>query len=101
MSRGMGDVAPEVSASRSPRIPSRPLASPSRDTASASTLPLLLTVAEAAGLLRTSRKAIYTMIERGLIGGITRIGKRVLFHREDLLDWISERRAASPERTRR
>ena len=40
--------------------------------------PVLLTPTEVAGLLRTSRKAIYTMIERGQLPGVTRIGRRVL-----------------------
>jgi predicted DNA-binding transcriptional regulator AlpA len=37
-------------------------------------LPLLLTVSETATLLRTTRKAVYAMIERGLLPGVTRIG---------------------------
>lgn len=38
-------------------------------------LPLLATVDETAGLLRTTRKAIYSMIERGQLPGVTRIGR--------------------------
>ena len=41
-------------------------------------LPLLLTVTETATLLRTTRKGVYAMIERGLLPGVTRIGRRVL-----------------------
>ena len=37
-------------------------------------LPLLLTVDETADLLRTTKKAIYSMVERGQIPGVTRIG---------------------------
>jgi excisionase family DNA binding protein len=58
-------------------------------------LPYLLTVDEVAGLL-TSRKAIYSRVERGLLPGVVRDGRRVLLLRDDLLHWITERRATSP-----
>ena len=41
-------------------------------------LPLLATVDETAALLRTSRKAVYAMIERRQLPGVVRIGRRVL-----------------------
>ncbi len=44
----------------------------------------LLTVPEAASLLRTTAKAIYTMIERGQLPGVVRLGRRVLVRRVDL-----------------
>jgi excisionase family DNA binding protein len=59
-------------------------------------LPYLLTPDEVADLLRTTRKAVYGRIERGLLPGVVRDGRRVLLLRDDLLRWISERRAASP-----
>ena len=59
--------------------------------------PLLL-VTEVADLLRTSRKAIYSMIERGQLPGVTRIGKRVLFRRDDLLEWLRQKSTPSLER---
>ena len=59
--------------------------------------PLLLTVDEAAELLRTSRRAIYMMLERHQLPGVTRIGRRVLFRSADLLDWLDQKRAPSPE----
>jgi excisionase family DNA binding protein len=62
---------------------------------------VLLTADETAGLLRTSRKAVYAMAERGLLPGVTRIGRRLLVRRDDLLSWLDERRAASPGGTRR
>ena len=65
------------------------------------TPPTLLTVDETAALLRTTRKAIYALIERGQIAGVTRIGRRVLIDRDALLQWLAERRASSPGRTRR
>ena len=61
------------------------------------TLPILLTVDEAAELLRTSRRAIYMMLERHQLPGVTRIGRRVLFRSADLLDWLDQKRAPSPK----
>lgn len=60
-------------------------------------LPLLLTTEEVAALLRTTRKAIYAMLERGLLPGVTRVGRRVLFRRNDLLDWLRQKRAPLPK----
>ena len=54
-----------------------------------------LTPVEVAELLRTSRKAIYTMIERRQLPGVTRIGRRVLVREEALLDWLDQNRAPS------
>ena len=59
--------------------------------------PTFLTAEETAVLLRTSRKAVYTMAERGAIGGVVRFGRRLLFHRDDLLDWLRQRGASSPK----
>jgi excisionase family DNA binding protein len=59
--------------------------------------PLLLTVAEVASLLRTSTKAIYAMAERGQIGGITRIGRRLLFRRDLLVHWLGQKSNAIAE----
>ena len=61
------------------------------------TLPILLTVDEAAELLRTSRRAIYMMLERHQLPGVTRIGRRVLFRSAALLDWLDQKRAPSPK----
>lgn len=51
---------------------------------------LLLTADETAALLRTSRNAIYAMVARGQLPGIVRIGRRVLFHRLELIHWIDD-----------
>ena len=63
--------------------------------------PVFLTASEVADILRTSRPAIYVMVERGQLPGVTRIGRRILIEREALLDWLHERRAPSPEGDRR
>ena len=56
---------------------------------------LLFTPEETATLLRTTRKAIYAMIERRQLPGVTRIGRRLLLRRTDLLDWLDQKRAPS------
>jgi excisionase family DNA binding protein len=63
--------------------------------------PPLLTASEVAAALRTSRKAIYAMAERGQLPGVVRIGRRLLVRCDDLHSWLDERRAASPGGTRR
>ena len=58
-------------------------------------LPVLLTADETADLLRTSRKAVYVMAERGQLPGVTRIGRRLLVRRDALVDWLDQKRAPS------
>ncbi len=53
--------------------------------------PMLLTVDETASLLRTTRKAVYALIERRQIPGVTRIGRRVLVRSDELLDWLRQK----------
>ena len=48
-------------------------------------------------LLRTTRKAIYMMVERRQMPGVTRIGRRVLFRHDALLDWLDRCRTPSPK----
>lgn len=60
-------------------------------------LPLLVTVGETATLLRTSRKAIYSMIDRRQLPGVVRIGRRVLISTPDLLHWLRQKCASSPK----
>jgi excisionase family DNA binding protein len=61
------------------------------------TVPELLTVDEVAALLRTSRKAVYAMIERRQLPGVRRIGRRVLVSRIELLHWLDHNCASSPK----
>ena len=61
-------------------------------------LPALLICGEVAELLRTSKKAIWAMAERRQLPGIVRIGRRVLFRQDALLDWLGQKSAPSPER---
>jgi len=60
-------------------------------------MPMLLTIDETAVLLRTSRRAVYAMIARRQLPGIVRIRRRLLVRSADLLDWLHQKRAPSPE----
>lgn len=70
---------------------SAPTMSPGR----APHMPALLTTDEVAAVLRTSRKAIYTMIERRQLPGIVRLGRRVLVREDALLDWLRQKSTPS------
>lgn len=58
---------------------------------------VLLTPIEVAELLRTTKKAIYSMVERGQLPGIVRIGRRVLVREDALLDWLCQKSTPSLE----
>ena len=60
-------------------------------------LPALLTCNEVAELLRTSKKAIWAMAERQQIPGVVRIGRRVLFRQDALIDWLGRKSTPSLE----
>ena len=60
-------------------------------------LPFLLTAKETADLLRTTRTAVYAMSARGQLPAMVRIGRRLLFRSDELLKWIDQKRAPSPE----
>ena len=60
-------------------------------------LPPLLTVDETASLLRTTRKGIYAMVERGQLPGVTRIGRRVLIRSDTLLGWLRQKSTPSSD----
>jgi excisionase family DNA binding protein len=61
-------------------------------------VPVLLTPSEVAVVLRTSRKAVYAMIERVQLPGVIRIGRRVLIREAALLDWLGQKSTPSLER---
>ena len=54
-------------------------------------LPHLLTSDEVAQLFRTSRRVIYEMIRLGQLPGVIRLGRKVLFRRDRLLEFLLER----------
>ena len=68
-----------------------------RRSLDAGATPFLLTVDEAAALLRTTRKAVYAMVERRQVPGVIRIRRRVLFRAADLLHWFDQKCAPSPK----
>ena len=71
--------------------------SPSPSVVSGQKLPVLLTVSEAAQLLRTTPRGVYAMVERRQIVGVVRIRRRVLFRTQALLDWVHQKSAPSLE----
>ena len=74
--------------------PTRRLA-PEESVSRADHLPRYLKPEEVADLLRTSRKAIYVMIERRQLPGVIRIGRRLLISANDLLSWLSDQQDTS------
>jgi excisionase family DNA binding protein len=60
-------------------------------------VPLFLNVDEAAELLRTTRRAVYAMVERRQLPGVVRLRRRVLFRSDVLLDWLDQKCAPSPK----
>jgi excisionase family DNA binding protein len=67
------------------------------DRRSGTRIPMLLTIDETAVLLRTSRRAVYAMIARRQLPGVVRIRRRVLVRSTELLHWLDQKRAPSPE----
>ena len=64
-----------------------------RDDVKPHGFPALLTCGEVAQLLRTSKKAIWAMAERKQLPGVVRIGRRLLFRQDELLDWLRQKSA--------
>ena len=66
-----------------------------------SSVPLLLTVDEVAEALRTTRKAVYALIDRGHLPGVVRVRRRILVRQSVLLQWLQEKGAPSLRETER
>ena len=62
-----------------------------------SDLPHLLTVPEAAALLRLTPKGVYALVEARRIPFV-RVSNRVRFFREEVLSWLQENRVPAKER---
>jgi len=73
-----------------------PYSAPVSDTHEGLSGPLLLNADEVAELLRTSRKAVYAMVEQRQLPGVTRLGRRVLFRSDLLSDWLRRKSMPSP-----
>jgi excisionase family DNA binding protein len=54
----------------------------------ASTLPPVLTVDEAAQLLRVNRKTLYEAVRLGHVPGVVRLGRSIRIGRDALLGWL-------------
>lgn len=63
----------------------------------AQSVPVLLTPDDVADVLRTTRRAVYAMIERRQLPGVVRIGRRVLVRADELLRWLNQKSASSLE----
>jgi|SRR5712664_4768735 len=63
--------------------------------------PAVLTVDEAAALLRVDRKSIYESIRRGEFPGVVRVGRTIRIGRTALLQWLARQgRVSRPGATR-
>ena len=61
-------------------------------------LPEVMTADEVAAFLRVNVKGVYAAVNAGQLPG-RRVGKRVVFWRDGLLDWLrSNERALPPKR---
>lgn len=56
-----------------------------------------MTADELGELLRLTRSAVYTMVARGELPGVLKIGRRLRFRREAVLEWLG--RAPSSKET--
>lgn len=74
-----------------------PPVDPSTMPAESGTWPMLLTVPEAAHLLRTTTRGVCAMVERRQLPGVVRVRRRVLFRTAVLLDWVDQKSAPLPK----
>jgi excisionase family DNA binding protein len=68
---------------------------------SAAPLPELLGAGDVAAWLRTTKRAVYTMVERGQLPAPIHIGRRLLWDRAELVSWLESKRAVSVVETSR
>ena len=61
----------------------------------------LMTADDVATTLRVTRKAVYARVARGQLPPPVRLGRRLYFLRVDLIRFLDEKRAVSPERSGR
>jgi excisionase family DNA binding protein len=61
----------------------------SEDSRPGSALPVVLTVDEAAELLRVDRKTVYESIRRGELPGVVRLGRSIRIGRTALLEFLA------------
>lgn len=59
-------------------------------------LPPLMTAQEVATLLRTTRKVVYEMARLQRLPGVIRLGRKLLFRRDRLLQFLRERESSVP-----
>lgn len=78
--RGAGQKLQRVSAGTAPKVHA---------------FPELMTADDVAAWLRTTRRAIYLMLQRGQLPSPLHVGRRVLWERDVLGTWISEKRVSS------
>jgi hypothetical protein len=65
------------------------------DKREARTIEIMLTVDDVADLLHTTPAEVYTMNCRRGLPNPARVGKRLLWFRDDLLGWLAESRAVA------
>jgi excisionase family DNA binding protein len=70
--------------------PSRSAPLPVAEPPAEAALPAVLTVDEAAVLLRVNRKSVYNAVARGDIPGARRLGRAIRLSRETVLRWLAE-----------
>jgi excisionase family DNA binding protein len=61
----------------------------------------LLTVDEVAMVLRTTRKAVYALVERQQLPGVCRLGRRVLIRHDALVEFIDHNTARHRQEEKR
>jgi excisionase family DNA binding protein len=68
--------------------PPRPTPLPADSSPDADPIPSVLTVDEAALLLRVNRKALYEAVRLGHVPGVVRVGRSIRIGRSALVGWV-------------